>query len=151
MKLKKSPSELEILGDGSQTKSYLHVSDCVEAMILGLNSSLQVDVFNVGSEDQVSVRTIAEIVVEEMDLENVDFKFTGGVDGGRGWKGDVKNMLLDVSKLKSLGWKPKYNSEGATRLAVRELIKELASDYLRSARSSRPQGGFCHLKHPQPI
>ena len=48
-----------------------------------------------------------------MKLKNVKFKFTGGVDGGRGWKGDVKNMLLDTSKLKSLGWKPKHNSKQA--------------------------------------
>ena len=55
----------------------------------------------------------------------VKFKFTGGVDGGRGWKGDVKVMLLDVSKLKSLGWKPKYNSEVAVRKTAEHLTKEI--------------------------
>jgi UDP-glucose 4-epimerase len=45
-----------------------------------------------------------------MKLKNVKFKSAGGVDGGRGWKGDVKNMLLDINRLKSLGWKLKYNS-----------------------------------------
>jgi UDP-glucose 4-epimerase len=125
-KLKKNPRELEVLGDGTQTKSYLHVSDCVEAMLLGLEkSSEQVEIFNVGSEDQVDVKTIAEIVIEEMGLKDVKLTFTGGVDGGRGWKGDVKNMLLDVNKLKALGWKPKLNSRQAVREAAKSLVREV--------------------------
>jgi len=60
-----------------------------------------------------------------MRLKNVKFKFTGEVDGGRGWKGDVKNMLLDISKLKSLEWKPKCNSEQAIRKAAKHLVTEL--------------------------
>jgi UDP-glucose 4-epimerase len=124
-KLKKNPRELEVLGDGTQAKSYLHVSDCVEAMLLGLEkSSEQVEIFNVGSEDQVDVKTIAEIVVEEMGLKDVKLTFTGGVDGGRGWKGDVKNMLLDVSRLKALGWRPRLNSKQAVREAAKSLTRE---------------------------
>jgi len=57
-----------------------------------------------------------------MGLKNVKLKLTGGVDGGRGWKGDVKNMLLDISKLKALGWRPKLNSEQAVRKTVREIL-----------------------------
>ena len=87
----------------------------------------QVEIYNVGSEDQITVKTIAEIVVEEMRLKNVQFKFTGGVDDGRGWKGDVKNMLLDISKLKSLGWKPKYDTEKAIKKATKHVITELES------------------------
>ena len=60
-----------------------------------------------------------------MKLKNV--KLTGGVDGGRGWKGDVKNMLLDISKIKSLGWKPKLNSKQAVRKATKHLKTELLS------------------------
>jgi UDP-glucose 4-epimerase len=121
-KLRRSPGQLEVLGDGTQTKSYLHVKDCIDAILLGLDkSSAQVEIFNVGSEDQVDVKTVAQIVVEEMGLEGVKLVFTGGVDGGRGWKGDVKNMLLDITKLKTQGWKPKLNS----RQAVRETAKSL--------------------------
>jgi UDP-glucose 4-epimerase len=80
------------------------------------------DVYNVGSLDRVDVRRIAEIVGEEMGLEGLGFRFTGGVDGGRGWRGDVKTMLLSVDKLLSLGWKPKLNSEEAVRLSCRELL-----------------------------
>jgi UDP-glucose 4-epimerase len=122
-KLKKNPEELEILGDGTQTKSYLHIKDCIDAILLGLeNSTEQVEIFNVGSEDQVDVRTIAQIVIEEMRLKNVKLVFTGGVEGGRGWKGDVKNMLLDITKLKRLGWKPKLNSKQAVREATKSLL-----------------------------
>lgn len=126
MKLRENPHELVILGDGNQTKSYLYIDDCIDAILLGVErSSQRVELFNVGSEDQVDVKTIAKIVVEEMELKDVKFKFTGGINGGRGWKGDVKNMLLDITKLKSLGWKPRYNSIQAVKLATRSLIKEL--------------------------
>jgi len=122
------PKQLEILGDGTQTKSYLYINDCTKAILLGLEKSKkQIEIYNVGSEDQVDVKTIAQTVIEEMKLKNVKLKFAGGVDGGRGWKGDVKNMLLDISKLKSLGWKPKLNSEQAIREATRQLLNEMRS------------------------
>jgi len=126
LKLKKNPKVLEILGDGSQRKSYLHVSDCIEAM-LRLYERFEgdeglYDVYNVGSEDWVLVREIADVVVEGLGLEGVEYRFTGGVDGGRGWPGDVKTMLLDIGKAKSRGWKPKLNSRQAVKRAVQELV-----------------------------
>ena len=131
-KLKKNSHELEVLGDGTQNKSYLYMSDCVEALIFGMEKSKrQLEVYNIGSEDQINVKEIAQIVIKEMGLKNVKLTCTGGVDDGRGWKGDVKNMLLDSSKLKSLGWKPKLNSRQAVEKTARELVKtaiRLASD-----------------------
>jgi len=128
-KLKANPRRLEILGDGNQKKSYLHVEDCVGAILHVTNSFLEGEdrtgVYNVGSLDQITVRTIAEIVVDEMSLRGVEFVFTGEVEGGRGWRGDVKFMHLSVERLMKTGWKPKYNSEEAVRLAVRELLKEI--------------------------
>jgi len=122
-KLKKNPEELEILGSGTQRKSYLEVHDCINAMIYcAENSSKSVNVFNIGSEDSVNVTEIADIVVEKMDLENVDYKYTGGVDG-RGWKGDVKLMLLSIDSLKELGWMPKHNSKEAIGIAVEALLR----------------------------
>lgn len=71
------------------------------------------------------MRTIAEIATTEMGYEGVQFRFTGSIDGGRGWKGDVKNMLLDVSKLKSLGWGSGCNSAEAVAKAAHEIINYL--------------------------
>jgi len=125
-KLRANPHELEILGDGTQKKSYLHVEDCVDAILLGLSKiDGSFEVFNVGSEDQVDVLTIAKIVAEEMGLDGIRFMITGGVDGGRGWVGDVKNMLLDICKLKRLGWKPKRHSADSVRLTVREILSHI--------------------------
>jgi UDP-glucose 4-epimerase len=125
MKLKKNPNELEILGDGTQTKSYLYIEDCVDAILFGYkNRKSDVEIFNIGSEDWVNVKKIADIIVEEMNLKDVAYKFTGGK---RGWKGDVPKMLLSIEKIKSYGWVPKYNSEKSVRLTARHLIKELNS------------------------
>jgi len=123
-KLRKNEKELEILGDGTQCKSYLYIDDCVNAILTACEkTNRQVEIFNVGSEDWVNVSRIAEIVVEEMSLKNVKFRFTGEVDEGRGWKGDVKKMLLDISRLKALGWKPKYKSEEAVRIATKHILE----------------------------
>ncbi len=125
-KLRNNPRVLDVLGDGTQRKSYLYVKDCVEAMILAAEKSDgQVEIYNIGSEDTVNVATIAKIVIEEMGLKDVEIRYTGGVDGGRGWKGDVKEMLLDISRIKGLGWKPKLNSMEAVRQAARDIISEL--------------------------
>lgn len=124
-KIRNNPSELEILGDGTQRKSYLYIDDCVQAIFASMrNSRRAVEVFNVGSEDQVNVKTIASIVAEEMKIKDIEFRFTGGVEGGRGWIGDVKNMLLDVGKLKKLGWKPRLNSEETVRKATQDLLRQ---------------------------
>ena len=123
-KLRKNPNELEILGDGKQRKSYLYIDDCIDAMLFGMQKKEeQVEIFNIGSEDWIEVKEIADIVSEEMGLKP-EYKFTGGING-RGWKGDVKFMRLDISKLKALGWKPKYGSKEAVRMTAKWLIKEI--------------------------
>ena len=121
-KLRNNPDELEILGDGNQTKSYIYVDDCIEAMMTGLKAKGddRVNIFNIGSDDMISVNRIAEIVCEEMHVSpKPEFKFTGGK---RGWKGDVSIMLLDASKLIKTGWNPKYNSEEAVKKATNDLL-----------------------------
>jgi UDP-glucose 4-epimerase len=123
LKLKNNPHQLEILGDGTQTKSYLYVDDCIQAMIKGVESGEErVQFFNVGSDDQINVKEIGEIVIETMKLQNVETKLTGGVDGGRGWSGDVKIMLLDTEKIKSIGWTSKLSSEQAVRHTVKKTL-----------------------------
>jgi UDP-glucose 4-epimerase len=124
-KLRKNPNELEILGDGKQRKSYIHVKDCVEAMVLGYETSKEpVEVFNIGTEQSTDVIAIADIVTEVMGLSGVRYRTTGGVDGGRGWKGDVKVMSLEVRKLLDLGWEPRYTSDEAVRKTAEVLARE---------------------------
>jgi UDP-glucose 4-epimerase len=122
-KLKKNPKKLEILGDGSQKKSYLLINDCIDAFLHVLKSSTSetVSVFNIGSEDQIAVNKIADLIIEEMGLNNVKKVFGECVDG-RGWHGDVKNMFLSINKLKNLGWRPTHNSEQSIRQATRQLL-----------------------------
>lgn len=124
-KIKSNPYELEILGDGTQRKSYLYIDDCIEAILVILrNQNRRVEVLNIGSEDLVDVEKIAHIAAEEMGAEEIKFRYIGGVEGGRGWIGDVKTMLLNVSRLEKLGWRPKLNSEEAVRKATRDLLKQ---------------------------
>ncbi len=115
-KLENDPERLEILGDGRQRKSYLHVSDCVDAMVHAVENA-DGTVYNIGSRDTVSVTEIAEIVSEEMGLDP-DFEYTGG---RRGWTGDVPEMRLSVEKLMDTGWQPQHDSEESVRKATREI------------------------------
>ncbi|MBT9148081.1 MAG: UDP-glucose 4-epimerase [Syntrophomonadaceae bacterium] len=118
-KLKENPEELEILGDGNQTKSYIYIDDCIEAMLCGLKANEKVNIFNLGTEDQITVKEIARIICEEMNLKP-RFRFTGGE---RGWIGDVPVMLLSIDRLNSLGWRPEYNSKEAIREVVKGMLE----------------------------
>jgi UDP-glucose 4-epimerase len=120
-KLSGNPHRLEILGDGRQSKSYLEVSACVDAMLYAADhASGRVNTFNIGSEDWIDVRSIADLVVEEMGLSGVEYIFTGGE---RGWIGDVPRMQLSVQKLKSLGWKPPLGSRESVRMAIAAMLE----------------------------
>lgn len=121
-KLNDDPTRLEILGDGRQSKSYLAVENCVAAMVYAPTVSDDTfTVFNIGSEDWVSVKQIAELIIEEMGLSNVSLHFTGG---DRGWVGDVPMMRLSVDKLKATGWTPGITSEESVRQAIRATIAD---------------------------
>ena len=121
-KLRENPQELEILGDGRQTKSYLEVGECVRAVQFGIDHSHDpVNTFNIGSEDWIDVVTIADIVAEEMDLSGVRYRFTGGA---RGWVGDVPKMQLSGERLKALGWRCGTTSRESVRTATRALLGE---------------------------
>ncbi|MBS7246686.1 MAG: SDR family NAD(P)-dependent oxidoreductase [Candidatus Jordarchaeales archaeon] len=120
-KLKNNPEKLEILGDGNQRKSYMYVSDCVDATLHLAERADGFDVFNVGSEESLTVRELAEIVVRELGLNGVKFHYTGGKGG---WVGDVSLSLLDISKLKKTGWKPKVTIEEGIRKYVRWLVEK---------------------------
>ena len=123
-KLRNDPTQLEILGaEPGTVKSYVHVHDCVRGMIIGAEYARnKVEMFNLGSADRLTVKEIADIVIDSMELRGVVYRWTGGVQGGRGWIGDVKNMLLSSEKLCSYGWEPSMNSAQAIRKAVREIV-----------------------------
>ncbi len=120
-KLRADPSRLEILGNGKQCKPYIYVLDLVEAILkqtedFGTGESVyNISVISPGT----TVTRIAEIVTEEMGLENVRFCYTGG---DRGWKGDVPRFSYDIGKILSTGWKPKHTSDEAVRQTVKDAL-----------------------------
>ena len=125
-KLRKNANDLEVLGDGSQSKSYLHVNDCVDAIFFCLKfSKMKTGIFNIGNDDEIDVLSIAKIVCDLLNLSDTKIRITGGVDHGRGWIGDVKKMNLDISTIKKMGWKPQFTSKQAVELTTKELIHEL--------------------------
>ena len=122
-KLVKNPKELEILGDGKQTKDYLSVRDCVDGILLGhRRSSKPVNVFNLGLAERTSVDELADIVIEEMGLSGVRRRYTGG---SHGWKGDNPVVNLSYEKMKALGWSPKVAPKDAIRETARWTLTEI--------------------------
>lgn len=122
-KLRRSEGKtLEILGDGNQNKSYLYIDDCINALIFALNQfDSGLEIFNVGSDDQVDTNTIAKIIIDELGL-SPKIKYSSESNDGRGWIGDVKNMLLSTDKLKKIGWKINYSSKDTVSLTVKNII-----------------------------
>ncbi len=119
-KLKENPGELEILGDGTQSKSYIHVSDVTAAMLHVFEHSREpVAVLNVATEDYIDVTGIAEIVAREMGLENVVLSYSGG---DRGWKGDVPKVRFVLDKVHALGWRARMTAHEAVTRSVREML-----------------------------
>lgn len=119
-KLRANPHELEILGDGNQKKSYLHVQDGVKGIFQALESfSEPKNVLNLGHTEYMNVLKLADVVCEEMDLKNVAFRCTGGI---RGWIGDSPFVHLDVSKLGSAGFRPEISIEEGIRRTARYLL-----------------------------
>ncbi len=133
-KLRADPTRLEVLGDGHQKKSYLHVADCVSAMMRVLERTDPdgpVHVFNVGHHEWIEVRDSVRIVCDELGL-SPEVHYTGGV---RGWVGDCPRILLDTQRLRALGWKPTRTIEQAVRETLRFLVQNpgLARERLRPA------------------
>jgi UDP-glucose 4-epimerase len=123
-RLREDPSTLRILGDGSQSKSYVHVSDVVTAVLLAHERAERpFDVFNVATGDYITVSEIAEIAVSVMGVgrESVHFEYTGGK---RGWKGDVPVVRLNTDRVKSLGWTCRYTSRQALCVSMGALLED---------------------------
>lgn len=118
-KIEKNSKELEILGNGKQKKSYVYIDDCIDAMLTARKKSCKtINTYNIGSEDWIEIKEIAEMVCKAMKV-NPKFRFTGG---DRGWKGDVPLMILDIKKIRNLGWIPKINSKEAVKKTINEML-----------------------------
>ena len=126
-RLKSDPTALRILGDGAQKKSYIHVDDVLEAIFLVAAKAIgPYAVFNVATDDYVTVRQIADLAVAIAGLrpEEVRYDFTGG---DRGWKGDVPIVRFDCSKIKALGWRNRRSSAEALSDAMEAMRGEIES------------------------
>ena len=127
-RLQKDPTQLRILGDGSQSKSYIYVEDILDAVFLANDRcAARYDVFNVATDDYITVREIADLAVQVSGLapESVRYEFTGG---DRGWKGDVPVVRFNCRKIKSLGWKCHRSSAAAVRDAMSAMRGEITHD-----------------------
>ena len=137
-RLKENPAELKILGDGTQSKSYIYVDDVLEAVrtvektnirsnncdsgVTGSNStngSSYFEPYNVATLDSITVTEIADIIAKLMNLNNVEYKYTGG---NRGWKGDVPIVRLNSQKIRSLGWRNMYTSAQAIEKSIKTML-----------------------------
>jgi UDP-glucose 4-epimerase len=119
-RLRKDPGKLRILGDGKQSKAYLHVDDVVDALLLvQKKTKKRVNFFNLSSNSFITVNQIADEVVKMMKLKGVKFERTGGKIG---WKGDVAIVRLHTARLQKFGWRAKYNSRQAVRATVQALL-----------------------------
>jgi len=126
-RLLQTPERLSILGDGTQSKSYVHVSDVVDAVLLAAERAPErYQVYNVATGDYITVREIAELAVECVGLppSGTEFAFTGG---DRGWKGDVPVVRLDTSRIRALGWTHTMSSREALRQSMLAMIAEVTA------------------------
>lgn len=122
-KLRRNREELEVLGDGTQQKPYLHVSELLDAMLfIAVNANEPLNCFNIGATDEgATVRFIAETVLAAA-APGARIRYTGG---NRGWVGDVPRFYYSIEKLAALGWRPTYGSQQAVVRAVSEIYREI--------------------------
>ncbi len=124
-KILKNSNEIEILGDGSQSKSYIHISDIIKAIFSVIddkNNKLLYDIFNVATDDYITVSEIAKITLNCFNLKETKLLYTGG---DRGWNGDVPKVKFNSNKIRnSYGWSNKYNSFDAITKSIYEIIDD---------------------------
>ena len=119
-KLIKNPTSLTILGNGQQSKPYLYIDDLIDAIFhIWLNHKEMINCFNIGVDSQTTVTSIANIVCEEMGLQNVKYIYSGG---NVGWRGDVPEFQYDLTKIHDTNWQSRYTSDEALRLSIRKIL-----------------------------
>lgn len=128
-RLRQEPWALNVLGDGKQSKSYIHVDDVLDAIFFVMAMAEDsINVFNVSTDDAIEVSWIADAVIKAMRLPSVTINYSGGE---RGWPGDVPVVRLDSSKIRKIGWSPKYNSQEAMQLAIEQMLDYMKQEEAR--------------------
>jgi UDP-glucose 4-epimerase len=131
LRLRDDPSKLVVLGDGSQSKPYVYVEDCLDGMEFGVaNAPVHVNVYNLAVDDQTSVREIAEWTIEAMGIDRNAIDVQYG-DSPRGWRGDVPYVKLDTRRMTQLGWTPKLSSREAVRRTICETVDQFRNGPLQ--------------------
>ncbi len=125
-RLRSDPAQLSVLGNGTQSKSYVLVTDVVRAVLMAVDAAAAkpFDAFNVATGDYVTVREIADLALEVLGLTHDTTNVTYGKDP-RGWKGDVPIVRIDGEKIRGLGWAPTTGSAGALRASMRAMLDDL--------------------------
>lgn len=121
-KVSKKLGFLQILGDGTQLKCYVHVDDIIGAILTSEKWDKKIEYYNVSSGTYMFVDEIADIILEEMGLKGTIIKAHTRQSGG-GWKGDIPVVFLNSRKIRGTGWKPKYSSIEAIRKAAKEILE----------------------------
>lgn len=120
-KLRNNPKQLQILGDGKQSKSYIYIDDVLDAFFLIWEKGKKpISLYNLTSTDFITVTQIANIIIRMMGLLDVKLIYTGG---NVGWKGDVPKVRLSQDLIKNLGWNPRYTTKSAVEQTVKDLLK----------------------------
>jgi UDP-glucose 4-epimerase len=123
-RLLKNPEELHILGDGTQSKSYIHVHDVIQAVLLAHDRCPKpFEAYNVATGDYITVREIAQLAIECLGLPPGRTQLVFGT-GNRGWKGDVPMVRLDVRRVRSLGWRCRRVTREALRASMAEMVDD---------------------------
>ncbi len=127
-KLKRDPTRLEVLGNGKQRKSYLHVDDCVAAMLVAIDRAREsIGIFNLGHGEWLEVDESIRIISRVMGL-SPELHYTGGE---RGWVGDSPRILLDAKRIRALGWAPTKTIEESVVATLRFLMANPFADRRR--------------------
>lgn len=129
-RLTENPTRLEILGDGLQSKSYVYVTDVVEAVLLAATRGARpFGAYNVATGDYITVREIAELVIEEVGITpgTTELLYSGG---DRGWKGDVPVVRLNTDRIRALGWTNRMSSGEALRWSIMAMLPDLKAGRL---------------------
>lgn len=124
LRLRDDPTRLVVLGNGTQSKPYVYVDDCLDGMEYGVEHAREsVNVYNLAVEDQTSVREITDATIQAMGIDRSAIDVQYG-EGPRGWKGDVAQVQLDTRRMTALGWKPRLSSGEAVRKTVHDVVRQ---------------------------